>query len=194
MSYTSISDLPTDPSGGGSIEGNIQLVAEESKQMSNSTNSSTINLDQTTINQIINGLQQASSTGVTTLPSRDIPMATTGITQDAQIQPNFIPPSTNENYIDEGDEISDIIHNYNKQSNRQDSLDSLYNEIQIPLLLMVLYFIFQLPIFKTILFKHLPFLCTKDGNMTLRGLIFTSVLYGSVFYLLSKLITQFSQF
>ena len=48
---TSISDLPTDPSGGGSIEGNIQLVAGESKPDSNAAAFN--NLDQTTINQII---------------------------------------------------------------------------------------------------------------------------------------------
>jgi hypothetical protein len=192
-STTSIHDLPTDPTGGGSIEGNINLVAGESNLDSDKNNSNPINLDQTTINQIINGLQQASSTGITNLPSRDIPMSSSSVTQDAQIQPNFIPSSTNDNYIEDGDNMNDMIY-YNKQSNRQDSLDSLYNEIQIPLLLIVLYFIFQLPIFKTTVFKYLPFLCNKDGNMNLRGLIFTSILYGTVFYLLSKLINQFSQF
>lgn len=192
-STTSIHDLPTDPTGGGSIEGNINLVAGESNLDSDKNNSNPINLDQTTINQIINGLQQASSTGITNLPSRDIPMSSSSVTQDAQIQPNFIPSSTNDNYIEDGDNMNDMIY-YNKQTNRQDSLDSLYNEIQIPLLLIVLYFIFQLPIFKTTVFKYLPFLCNKDGNMNLRGLIFTSILYGTVFYLLSKLINQFSQF
>ena len=121
-------------------------------------------------------------------------MNTSSITQDEHIQPNFIPPTSNIDYIEGGDEMSDIIHNYNKQSRHQDSLDSLYNEIQIPLLLIVLYFIFQLPIFKTIMFRHLPFLCNTDGNMNLRGLVFTSILYGTIFYILSKLITQFSQF
>lgn len=189
MSTTSIHDLPTDPTGGGSIEGNIQLTATETKS---DLNSNPINLDQTTINQIINGLQQASSTGVTNLPSRDIPMTTSSITQDSQIQPNFIPPSSNENYIDE--EYENVVYDYNKSVRNQDSLDSLYNEIQIPLLLIILYFVFQLPIFKSTLFKYLPFLFNKDGNSNLRGLIFTSVLYGTIFYIISKIITQFSQF
>ena len=192
MSTTSINDLPTDPAGGGSIEGNIQLVTTEAKSDLNINPINPINLDQITINQIINGLQQASSTGVTNLPSRDIPMGTSSITQDSHIQPNFIPPGSNENYIDE--EYEDVVYDYNKSVRNEDSLDSLYNEIQIPLLLIILFIVFQLPIFKMTLFKYLPFLFNKDGNSNLRGLIFTSILYGVIYYIISKIITQFSQF
>ncbi len=48
-------------------------------------------LDQTTISQIVNGLQQASVNGATKLPSRDIPMTTSGHNTDPQIQPNYVP-------------------------------------------------------------------------------------------------------
>ena len=77
---TSIMDLPTDPVGGGNISNNISLKASESQ--------ATMNLDQSTINQIVNSLQQASASGSTLLPSRDIPMNTNNISTDAQIQPN----------------------------------------------------------------------------------------------------------
>ena len=40
---------------------------------------------------MISDLQKASQSGATTLPSRDIPMNTNNITQDEQIQPNYIP-------------------------------------------------------------------------------------------------------
>lgn len=180
---TSINDLPTDPVGTGA---NVNLVANEiPTSTSVAPNDNTINLDQTTINQIINGLQQASSTGITNLPSRDIPKSTTNLTQDPYIQPNYVPPSNIKHYIE--DDISeDIIHNYQRSVKNEDSLDSLYNEIQIPLLLAILYFIFQLPIFKNTLFKYLPGLSNKDGNMNLQGFFFTSLLYGSSYYFLSK--------
>ena len=71
---TSIMDLPTDPTGGGSIGGNISLSANESNVCNqNSVAPNGVSLDQTTINQIVSGLQQASSTGATQLASRDIP-------------------------------------------------------------------------------------------------------------------------
>uniref|UniRef100_A0A6C0E2C1 Uncharacterized protein n=1 Tax=viral metagenome TaxID=1070528 RepID=A0A6C0E2C1_9ZZZZ len=193
---TSIHDLPTDPTGGGTVNGNIQLVANEMKLPSitnsdPSPNNPSINLDQTTINQIISGLQQASSTGLTVLPSRDIPRNTENITQDPQIQPNFIPPSSNADYIEDDDSGENIIYNYNRYQKREDTLDSLYNEIQTPLLLVILYFTFQLPIFKNTLFKYIPALCNKDGNYNLSGYVFTSLLYGIVFYSISKIQSTF---
>ena len=74
---TSILDLPTDPAGGNN-NGNVNIQASEmSKQAPTS-----MTLDQLTINQIVSGLQQASSTGATQLPSRDIAMNTNNIVQD----------------------------------------------------------------------------------------------------------------
>lgn len=61
---TNILDLPTDPVSGGSISNNIQITAQEmmSSEIDDQkqTNNSGMTLDQNTINQIVNGLQQAS--------------------------------------------------------------------------------------------------------------------------------------
>jgi len=185
---TSIHDLPIDPAGSRAMESNVNLVVSESalapdQKMENNT----VNLDQTTINQIINGLQQASATGITNLPSRDIPRNTENLTQDPYIQPNYVPPAETKHYI-EDDVSEDIILNYQKKIRKDDALDSFYDEIQIPLLLIITYFIFQLPIFKSTLFRYLPFLSNKDGNMNVQGFIVTSILYGSSYYFLSKII------
>ena len=93
INTTSINDLPTDPSGGGSVGGNVSLVINETAgtnnmvQSSQPTASNSLSLDQSTISQIVNGLQQASLAGATSLPSRDIPLHTEQLTKDAQIQP-----------------------------------------------------------------------------------------------------------
>jgi hypothetical protein len=199
MDTTSINDLPTDPASGGSIGGNINLITTE-KQSPNininenvNNNSNNISLDQNTINQIVNGLQYASSTGATILPSRDIPRNTLTITQDPNIQPNYIGPDNNK-YIDEDVSNDEIDDNYNTIVKNNNSLDTLYDELQIPLLLIVLYFTFQLPIFKTTLFKYLPILCNTDGNMNLNGLFFTSISFGIIYYILSQIILKFSKF
>ena len=193
---TSIMDLPTDPTGGGSIGGNISLSANEKHVPFNQNSMGTggVSLDQTTINQIVSGLQQASSTGATQLASRDIPRNTENISHDAQIQPNYIPPQSNNDYITEEEENDEIVQNYNKRSQQGDSLDQLYEELQIPLLISVLYFLFQLPIFKRYLYKFFPALFSKDGNINLYGFAFTSSLFGMLYYLLSKIMTHFSRF
>jgi hypothetical protein len=195
MSDTSnIFDLPTDPAGGGN---NIKISATENVPSSqNQIQQGHVTLDQTTINQIVSGLQQASVTGATQLPSRDIPQNTTTITQDPQIQPNYIPPPqpNQVDYINNSEHPEDMINNYNMNSLRNSSLDEMYNEIQTPLLLGSLFFLFQLPFFKKILFSYFPVLFSSDGNLNLNGFIFNSILFGLMFYLCNKITMHFNTF
>jgi hypothetical protein len=194
---TSILDLPTDPIGGGNISNNISLTASETQSMSNNNNSQQgFSLDQTTISQIVNGLQQATISGATQLPSRDIPMTTTGHSNDPQVQPNYVPPPPPQSidYIKNYEQSSDMINEYNRNSQRQNTLDDTYNEIQTPLLLAVLYFLFQLPFFRKFLYSYFPVLFSNDGNLNINGFLFTSLLFGLLFYTLNKLTTHFGAF
>jgi len=187
---TSINDLPTDPAGGGSIGGGgVSFSANEKVGPASS-----MSLDQSTIAQIVSGLQQASTTGATQLNSRDIPRTTEAITHDEQIQPNYIPPTANHDYIKEDEDNEDIVNNYNSRAESDNNLDKIYDEIQTPLLLAILYFLFQLPIFKKYLFRYIPALFSKDGNTNIYGYIFTSGLFGSIYYFLSKVMLNFNTF
>ncbi len=190
---TSINDLPTDPVGGGTIGGGISLQVNEN--FSAQQQMPKMSLDQQTISQIVSGLQQASVSGATQLPSRDIPQNIENITHDPQIQPTYIPSTTQKDYINEYDESNeDIIASYNKHLKGNDSLDELYEEIQIPLFISLLYFLFQLPIFKKYLYKFFPALFSSDGNINIYGLIFMSALFGMIYYLLSKIMGSYSKF
>jgi hypothetical protein len=192
---TSILDLPTDPVGGGNVSNNIIISAQETIKP---TQTQGMSLDQTTINQIVNGLQQATLAGTTQLPSRDIPMTTSGISVDPQVMPNYVPPpiSSNQDYIKNYEQTSDMINplmdNRFRQAN--DSLDDMYNEVQTPLLLAVLYFLFQLPFFKKILYTYIPLLFSNDGNYNINGYLFTSLLFGILFHLLMKTTSYFGTF
>jgi len=150
-------------------------------------------LDENTISQIVSGLQRASVNGATLLPSRDIPITTTNISTDAQVQPNYIPPAQND-YIKTQEEPDDISHHYNKRMESQNSLDEMYNELQTPLLLMVLYFLFQLRFYRKFLFSFFPILFSKDGNININGLFFNSILFGFAYYVLNKSTELFSRF
>jgi hypothetical protein len=199
INTTSINDLPTDASAGGSIGGNISLVINETGQNTiippqGQQPNSQLTLDQSTISQIVNGLQQASLAGATQLPSRDIPLQTEQLTNDVQIQPNYIPQPSQQQRDYINDMNSDNINDYYRAEKNQNSLDSLYDELQAPLLLAVLYFLFQLPFFKKTVFKYLPFFCNTDGNYNFNGLIFTCALFGLIYYSLSKTVKNFSKF
>jgi hypothetical protein len=181
---TSINDLPTDPVAGGSIGGaNISMSVNEINK-----GPGQVSLDQTTISQIVNGLQQASIAGATMLPSRDIPQTTQNLTHDPHVQANYIPPPSNKDYINDynEDDNDEIVNNYQKVERVKNSLDSIYDEIQAPLLLSILYFLFQLPIVRKTLGKYIPLLCSNDGNYNINGLIFTCTLFGFIYFMLSK--------
>lgn len=193
---TSISELPTDPTTGGSMGGNINLNINDSissqsgmgpiQGPNNGPNqgyNSQVPLDPNTISQLINQLQQAHSKGATSLPSRDIPLNTEGLTNDAQIVPNYIPQPKMTDYINDDDEK---YYNNEATEGPSSSLDSIYDELQVPLLLAILYFLFQLPFFKKNIFKLFPFLCHNDGNYNFQGLIFICGLFGFIYYSLSK--------
>ena len=87
-----------------------------------------------------------------------------------------------------------MINGYNKNTHYKDSLDEMYSEIQTPLLLSVLYFLFQLPFFRKNLLTYFPILFSTDGNFNINGFLFTSVLFGLLFYLLNKVTNHFGAF
>jgi len=196
---TSILDLPTDPVGGGSISNNISIQASENVSQAPNVpqngGGGGISLDQSSISQLVSGLQQAIVTGATKLPSRDIPINTSGISNDPYVQPNYVPlpPQPQEDYIKNYEQTNDMIDNYNKNMRSQNSLDEMYNEIQTPLLLAVLYFLFQLPFFRKFLYRYLPFLFSNDGNFNLNGFIFTSILFGLTFHALNNITMYFNK-
>jgi len=182
---TSIMDLPTDPVGGGNVSNNISLTASES---------ATAPLDAGTITQLVNGLQQATAGGATQLPSRDIPMTTSVHTHDPQIHPNYVPspPPNQTDYIRDYETTEQTVNRHNEQAKLSNSLDEMYSEIQAPLLLGVLYFLFQLPFFRRFLFTYFSILFSNDGNYNLKGYLFCSVLFGLLFHLLNKLTLFFN--
>ena len=193
---TSILDLPTDPLGGGNITNNVIITAQE-KQMNQSQQQGSpgMSLDQTTINQIVNGLQQATLAGATQLPSRDIPMTPNVLSADPQVTPNYVPPPhQHQDYIKSYEQTSDIVNHYNRGKQINDSLDDMYNEIQTPVLLAVLYFLFQLPFFKRFFYTYIPFLFSNDGNYNVNGYLFISILFGLLFHFLMKTTSYFGTF
>ena len=70
-------------------------------------------------------------------------------------------------------------------------MEILYEEFQIPIIIALLYFILQLPIVRTRFLSLLPSLHNSDGNPNLSGYIMDSVVFGILYYGISKILTHF---
>jgi hypothetical protein len=190
---TDINALPSD------INPTFPQLSGQPNSSANANANGNISLDPDTISQIVSGIQQASLTGATMLPSRDIPSDTTQFNNDPQTLPNYVPPppqnTVQRDYIRDNEmAVNDMINNYNRKNEFNNNLDDAYNELQTPLLITILYFLFQLPFLKRFLFANMPFLFSNDGNHNLNGFLFTSVLFGVAYHSLTKLMGFFSVF
>ena len=145
------------------------------------------------MNEFMNGLQRASVNGMTSLSSRDIPMNTMNMMGDQQVKPNYVPQPqpnhpNNNNYIEEHE--ADVANEvkYATEVNNNDNMENIYRLIQIPLLVGILYFAFQLPITRKYILKYLPSVFNTDGNYNISGLVFMSVLFALGYFGLTKMI------
>jgi len=141
-------------------------------------------------NELISQIQKAAVYGSTALPSRDIPMEPVKIMNDVQSQPNYIPPpQSQEDYINNSISPQNIIET-NMREYKQDSMfEKIYAEFQLPLIIGLLFFLFQLPVVKQYNKSLLPFLFKTDGNPNLYGYIANSIMFASMVHILLKLVT-----
>lgn len=131
------------------------------------------------------------------LPSRDIPHDTTSYAHDEQIRANYVPrANVSSDYVREYEDMTEKnLREYESKKQKETRLDIILTELQTPIFIAMLFFIYQLPIVNTIIFKKFSFLSlhTSDGNFNTNGLIFKSILFGSAFYSIQKLTTYLSE-
>ena len=125
------------------------------------------------------------------LPQRDIPMNYSEHVQDEQTQPNYIPPppKLTSDYIQEYQVSQDRqIREYEEKKMREKKREHWLDIIQWPVLVGLLYFVFQLPIINTLVFKRFSFLTIyrDDGNFNLLGLTLKSAVFAIVYLGLYK--------
>lgn len=139
-------------------------------------------IDETTMDEILGGLKNTTTNN---LPSRDIPMQTQHYSVDENTIPNAIP-TTNKNKFAESNNryIETQPYNFNTNSINQKTnanTNYLLDELYVPAFIALLYFVFQLPIFKRTIYLNLPNLFLADGNYNMYGYIVISLLF-SAFY------------
>jgi hypothetical protein len=152
------------------------------------------------MNEVLQGVQRASVNGMTMIPTRDIPMTPNVYTHDEQARPNYVPQpqpqpqshsgmggigSGNADYIKDHTSMESIVRANARQSNQIDTIEAIYYDLQMPILIGVLYFIFQMPVFRAQLLHFLPSLFGEDGNFKIMGLTATSAMFAGTFFVIT---------
>jgi hypothetical protein len=148
-----------------------------------------------TMNEVLQGVQRASANGMTMLPSRDIPMNPNSFTHDDQARPNYVPPfeGGGPDYIKDHTSMESIVRANARQSNQLDTIEAIYYDLQMPILIGILYFIFQLPVFRAQLLHFLPSLFGEDGNFKMLGLTATSAMFAGTFFVIMKVFNKLGE-
>ena len=201
---TSIDDLPLSSQTPGSSYGggggapliySPTIDGQQSQQIPNNV-----------MNEVMQGVQRASANGMTMIPTRDIPMNPNAFTHDEQARPNYVPQpggggggggdgggGGGGDYIKDHASMESIVRANARQSNQIDTLEAIYYDLQMPILIGVLYFIFQMPIFRAQLLHFLPFLFGEDGNFKIVGLTATSAMFAGTFFVIMKIFNKLGE-
>jgi hypothetical protein len=142
-------------------------------------------------------MQALSEMGHQRLPSRDITRDTAQYSHDEQVQPNYIPRANHPaDYVRDHYELTEKrLQEYETRKRKESRMDMILTEIQVPILLALLFFFYQLPLVNTLIFKRFSFLSLYDvdGNFNLAGLILKSILFGSTYYCLRSITNWLSE-
>ena len=136
--------------------------------------------DAKNMNELISNVQKASSTGALELPQQDIPQSQEHIVQDKEIKPNYVPES-NADYIGAGPTKEEILRQHERKEKDKKDTDDMLDILQVPIILSILYFAFQMPVLKKVIFDKLPFLFNKDGNSSTIGSAVTSIAFAGAY-------------
>jgi len=131
------------------------------------------------------------------LPSRDIRIDSTEFTQDNEIKANYIPtPRNMKDYLkeyeikNEEENEQHKIAKHKKNKKRVRFTDDLFVQLQMPILIGILYFIFQQGVINRILMKlseRFVKLYNEDGSIGLYGNLTKSILFAAAFFAMVKM-------
>ena len=140
------------------------------------------------MNKVITGIQQSGGATLGSLPSRDIPMNTLEIQTDEHTRANYVPaaPVNIRDYVNDYEEKrpsrSEAAKSAAVKKEKAMSVEDLY----IPFIVSLLYFIFNMPALMQFSFKYFKFLHQSDGNISGVGLFFKAAAFGVLVYMIQR--------
>lgn len=118
------------------------------------------------------------------LPPKDIPLDTSGF-RDESAKPNYIPPAKlKEDYVlDQEERIRETKTSEEIRKTINHKFD-LIAELQMPIVVAVLFLIFQVDTINILMARYLKFagFFGEDGNINVVGMLFKSAVFGGCYY------------
>ncbi len=112
---------------------------------------------------------------------------------DEQVVPNYVPmPKLTNNYLQEYEKKLALMQkdtDYKRAKHQEALMMSLYDEIQIPILIGVMFFLFHLPFVNKAFYTYAKWAFAEDGNINLTGVVFKSCLFGLFYFGFIRLTT-----
>jgi hypothetical protein len=140
--------------------------------------SNTTNISDLPYNAVAPNISPPSQ-AATKLPERDIPRETIQHVADPQAHVQYLPPKPPD-YIPPPPPASRL--EYSK----------LLEEFRIPILLALLFFVFQMQSFQELLKRLIPAMFT-EGQLTSNGAMMKSALFGAAYYAMTLAIEHLSR-
>jgi hypothetical protein len=199
VSSTNIADLPTNniqqaPQQNDNSQNMSMNISEQTTEYKPLNENKAPSMpDMNSMNEIMNQTNNIASNGNLELPIRDVQIDN-GIRQtDQETNNEYMVNENHPDYIDSWENNQEMIYNQEKIDNQRDSLEVIYSEFQLPILIMLLYFFFHLPVVNKWFHKNLTFCFMKDGNMNFQGYILKSIIFAGLFYFIHRNITFISK-
>ena len=203
---TDLSALPIDPSVGGGGPQNMKIPnpaqalaqqrqampQQQQMQMQMQPQQQQMQMQmqpqqqpQQDMNAMINSLQDAAASGVTNLPARDIPRETVHHAVDPQTRVEHVPQ--HEDYIEShNDRQRQAVEAISRRINKEETVEVINNELQGPLIMAALFFIFQLPFLRKGIMRFMPSMLNDDGHYNIYGYVVVSLLFAGAYYGIDK--------
>lgn len=193
---TELSKLPNDPSVPSQgmsiapqIPENIKMETTAYKNDLDTKPNVAPIADTKQLNSMVTEVQNAAKQGLTRL-AEDIPQQTAQVVQDPHSIPNAIPEevqTTPIDYIKNNATQEEIENELKKQQNKQTTIEYVLEELKLPLMIAIFYYLFQSKTFKKFVLTKAPTLFTDTGTYTTNGYLFVSASFAALVYGLLKL-------
>lgn len=171
---TSITCLPSEPTYNNSPPPQVPL---QTNNITMAVTDAAVTQQQQ-VHSIVSGIQKAAAAGATQLPSRDMPMDTHAVVVDAAAKPNHIPEVPMEDYIQNHDSAASVLQQNTQENNKKNNIEYLLDKAQLPILVSLLFWLFNLPLVKKLFVNYFSFFFKPDGNYNHYGYLGISSVFG----------------
>ena len=130
------------------------------------------------------------------MAERDIPTEPRiqSLLHDETAQPTHVPSGGVPAPLPMMQSADDVIRHMSKKKNRAASFDNLFDEAKLPILLSMLYFVFQMPCTKELSRRVAPFMYGEDMNANTVGMVVHSVVFALCTLVLIRMQDQIVDF